>query len=1387
MTLLRRITGATLRLLGLLLIVLAIVGVAAVGIAGFTTLGARVVTDMIASAISTPDRTITISQPQGLLNGHLRAGTVTVSDTQGVYAEIRDFSIDWSPLALLSRRFEAQRISAGTVALERQPVVTEVATSTGDDGFSLPVAIDVKAVDLPIVKLGEALIGNAASLALKGNVMADNAAIAATLAINRTSVPDAALTADLVYAPASNSLTLEARLTEPEQGILATLLRLPGTPAIDLNLSGDGALSEWKGKLTAAVAGQPRLNVDATHTLAADNLRQVTVKGSGQFDTFLPPALRPLFAGDTQIDLAATFGAGGSVDIETGTIATGSMLLSASGRLDTKGDNDLKANLIGIGGPVDFRWPSGNDEIHAMINGVDVSVTGSAASAKVDLVAALESLSLPQGQLNGLQLTASSDDFDIAGRKGVLDTTVSVASSQFSDETINRAIRAPLTIKAPVTLSPDTISVEGLTLESASIGGTINGLYSLSDASLSGGFRLFALPGVLPESFANKFTHTIGLAGALAYSAEKALSVTDLQLTSNAVEATGSLDLTDSRLTADLKGTLPEIGIFLDNAEGSAAFTLSAKGPLDAIAADATTTADSAILAGRTLQSLDIALSGTADPKQPQATITANGSLDGQAIQLDAELLSRDGRASIPDLTVRVGDNNLKGALDFSPQFLPSGTLDFDFPDIGLLAALGGQTASGDLKGSLKIAGNDNRISMDILATGREIKRDTVTVTAPNIDLAISDIQALAIQGKISAGQVTAGTNRIEAPVLSFSRQGSATDFDLAARYDGAPVTSKGTLTQKGSSLRIALQDFAAAPRSIPLKLSQPAAIRVADGRATIETLKIAAGSGTVTVSGTAGETLDISAAIRNLPAALANPFVAGLDAAGDISGEVKATGSAASPNVTYALTWNNAVVAQTRSVALPPLTITAWGTYVGDRLSLDTKVSGQGGLTLNGGGSLQLSGAKPISMKFAGKLPFALLSGLIANQGFLLEGAADADITVIGTTASPVINGTVRTRGARFIDVKRNLAVEQLTADVALSGNRATISGLSGRLAGGGSLSGGGTIDIASPGLPADIQIKLDKAAYVDGSMFTTSASGTLSLTGPLLASPLLSGKIAMAKTSITVPERLPASLSELNIAHKNAPADVRRQMAEVMTKEENGSSSAINLDLQVSAPSQIFVRGRGIDAELGGDLTIRGTSADPQVSGAFTLRRGRLSIMTKRLDFTEGTITFGGALIPIINLEATSTSNSTTITVTVSGLANDPDVSFSSSPALPQDEILAQLIFGQSMAKLSPLQIAQLADAVGQLAGGRSTSLFNTLRNTIGVDDLDISTDEKGNANVSAGRYLNDRTYLELQAGDGGGKAVINLNVGRGVKLRGEAGGDGSGAAGIFYEKEY
>jgi translocation and assembly module TamB len=167
---------------------------------------------------------------------------------------------------------------------------------------------------------------------------------------------------------------------------------------------------------------------------------------------------------------------------------------------------------------------------------------------------------------------------------------------------------------------------------------------------------------------------------------------------------------------------------------------------------------------------------------------------------------------------------------------------------------------------------------------------------------------------------------------------------------------------------------------------------------------------------------------------------------------------------------------------------------------------------------------------------------------------------------------------------------------------------------------------------------------------------------------------------------------------------------------------------------------------------------------------------------------VTLVGDLDPFLNFVAETEGEGITVYVTVSGRASDIAVSFSSSPALPQDEVLSRLIFNRSMSELSPLQLAKLAGAAASLVGGGGNDLVDSLRGAAGLDDLDIVTDDSGNVAVQAGAYIQDNVYLGVQAGaNGQSKVTINLDVTNDLKVTGAAGQDGNSSLGVFYEKDY
>lgn len=216
--------------------------------------------------------------------------------------------------------------------------------------------------------------------------------------------------------------------------------------------------------------------------------------------------------------------------------------------------------------------------------------------------------------------------------------------------------------------------------------------------------------------------------------------------------------------------------------------------------------------------------------------------------------------------------------------------------------------------------------------------------------------------------------------------------------------------------------------------------------------------------------------------------------------------------------------------------------------------------------------------------------------------------------------------------------------------------------------------------------------------------------------------------------------------------------------------------------------MRGRGLDAELGGTLRITGTSQDIVPVGRFDLIRGRLDILGQRLTLDTAILRLTGNFVPEIEVEATAERDSTVVTVSIEGEATEPEVTFSSNPSRPEEEVLALLLFGRDVTELSALQALRIAAAVNTLAGKGGEGIVGNLRKGFGLDDFDVTTDDEGNAGLRLGKYISDDIYTDVEV-DSGGETTINLNyqINRNVKARASAGSGGDSGLGIYFEKDY
>ncbi|MFZ4410806.1 MAG: translocation/assembly module TamB domain-containing protein, partial [Paracraurococcus sp.] len=247
------------------------------------------------------------------------------------------------------------------------------------------------------------------------------------------------------------------------------------------------------------------------------------------------------------------------------------------------------------------------------------------------------------------------------------------------------------------------------------------------------------------------------------------------------------------------------------------------------------------------------------------------------------------------------------------------------------------------------------------------------------------------------------------------------------------------------------------------------------------------------------------------------------------------------------------------------------------------------------------------------------------------------------------------------------------------------------------------------------------------------------------------------------------------------------------------------LNLALTISAPQSGYIRGRGIDVELGGEVRVGGTAAAPVPTGSLNLRRGTLNLLGRQLTFQKGTIGFQpGSLMPALDLSAQTTTSSTTITVAVQGSPAAPQVSFTSSPELPQDEVLARLLFDRSTSNLSPFEIAQIAGAVAQMTGigGGAANPLDKVRGLLGLDRLGVGSGSQtagtagsqqgGQAGptIEAGRYVAPGVFLGVRQGTQGGQTGVGVQVELTprLKLEGQtATGPAGDRLGLSYEFEY
>ncbi len=427
------------------------------------------------------------------------------------------------------------------------------------------------------------------------------------------------------------------------------------------------------------------------------------------------------------------------------------------------------------------------------------------------------------------------------------------------------------------------------------------------------------------------------------------------------------------------------------------------------------------------------------------------------------------------------------------------------------------------------------------------------------------------------------------------------------------------------------------------------------------------------------------------------------------------------------------------------------------------------------------------------GMLDLNWLGNMLLPETQLLTGDMELDVTLTGPRSALVPSGHIKISAAGYQHLQQGILLRNIAADFTLDEHLLHLQSFRAEDGHDGILSGIGHISLdLEDGFPFSLSLQSSGLRLLDSTMVTAIlAELQLDISGSTTEQ-VVQGQLAFNSVEVRLTDLGGPAVVELDVIEVDDLADVPDRPESVTTTTD--SPSSLLLDVVAQFPARVFVRGRGLDSEWGGRLHVTGSAQAPAVRGDINLQRGRLDLLGKRFTLSEeSVIRFVGTQppMPYVDMRATQTGrDGDTFTLNVRGVVPNIDIHLSADPPLPEDEILARMLFGRTLASITPIQAAKLALAARELTGhGGGLDIFDVARDVFRLDDLDIVSDEQdNNMNLRTGKYLTEQVYLRLESdlSTGGEQVSVDVELTPKINLESKAGHKGSGL-GLFWKWDY
>ncbi|WOR14679.1 translocation/assembly module TamB domain-containing protein [Hyphomonas sp. FCG-A18] len=1276
-------------------------------------------------AMSIRGQTIDVTGLKGDILGRMSIQHLSIRDHDGVWTKATDIELSWTPLSLLSGHFQAKDIGISQLTVARRPHLAPSAPSTSS-GNSFLNRYTVQSLSLDEIEVSETLTGFPQAYALSAAM--DTRRESGHLTFDLMPLGDYGDTANikLIWGKAK-PLQGFVRLSAPASGLAASLLQTPAGQNLLLTIEASGAVSDWQLIVAGSVGNQTALDLTSRRQDGT-----YTAKGYVSFEAL--GLLEPLAA-----RLGPRLSFEGALNRErnlSASVSADTVNMRVAGDLNTSKNNYSLENFTLSLSDIDAARLTGTPtlvlpDLHA--NGrlehseTQQAFTGTltAPELRYQEYAAFDLSSVGTHAFNRHTITLATQ-VSTRALDGLPDSTQFVLKGPLSAhleaafnlhkheadishlELRNAALgvsaKGELSMAGPVSLSGELSVSDGLPI------GPVNATWSVGGNALSTAqldvnalIELASQPQTIRELVGEKAQLGLSLAHE-----QEALIVKSLNLKSDRISgrARGLLRHGNIILSGQLTSAPLQVET-LETGQISSAFEIS--GPVAAPQIEITANTPEISLSGETLHALSLN-AGLSLAKTPTFSLEADADYAQAPLQITAE--GRYAKALVEVTTFNAAWTDFEAS--------GQGSLNPSDPNLSDLTLL--------ITGTSPFVG---KIDGQLLYANQALKTD----------LSIQSARHGALELERAHLDMNGVWPQFEA---SLQYEGQATLLDQEHAISGhhdLQLNAETRLARIEGSLMLAEE---------VLNLSRPIEIALADGLTAQGQLSAFDGLAdfSLNVSGQERSHLSISdVSMVKLGYFIRRPALFGrLDGSAEIiltdqtvNGQVAATianlahGTSESPTIDIDLSaqiTDNQLTAELHSRNTDrTLDLIA-------RLTTDLQTAG----TLP---SMRLAEDALIPISISGGGPVSSLWALAAPPELRLEGNLDMRVSN-GAGENLRFAGPIALKEGTFEDGLTGLHLQNIGIDAFLSHQGIEVQNAFANGARNGTLEASGLYSFDGSG---SVTLKASQLSPLRRSDISATVSGSAFVKRRARRTHI-EGQFDIDRARIDLSQLQNGGYTTLDVVFED---DLNGQNGEPVRRE------AVSLDLGVSANRGIFVTRPGIESEWGLDVKVTGPLGDPQLVGRATMIRGEANLLNRQFRFSEGLVRFvGDPADTQLLIQADRTEDGMTTSISLSGDLTDPEISLGADPPMPDDEILARVLFGRSPSELSPLEAAQLAGGAAQLAGGNGLDLTGQLQAATGLDRLNFGLNDEGAATLSTGKYLAEDIYLEVESGSSGAPAV-------------------------------